>query len=98
MSVNISLKRTPTGRFIKYFSTYHNYFLNACMHACLYLKWNYAGILETVLIYSDVQFDITTCKCDLRMLNLTCKHLQLYINLYSYRELQWFIPGSKNTR
>lgn len=55
------------------------------MHACLYLKWNYAGILETVLIYSDVQFDITTCKCDLRMLNLTCKHLQLYINLYSYK-------------
>lgn len=47
---------------------------------------------------SEVQFDITTCKCDLRMLNLTCKHLQLYINLYSYRELQRFIPGSKNTR
>lgn len=46
------------------------------------------GILETVLIYSEVQFDITTCKCDLRMLNLTCKHLQLYINLYSHRELQ----------
>lgn len=46
------------------------------------------GILETVLIYSEVQFDITTCKRDLRMLNLTCKHLQLYINLYSYRELQ----------
>lgn len=43
------------------------------------------GILETVLIYSEVQFDITTCKCDLRMLNLTCKHLQLYINLYSYK-------------
>lgn len=41
------------------------------------------GILETVLIYSDVQFDITTCKCDLRMLNLTCKHLQLYVNLYT---------------
>lgn len=61
------------------------------MHACMFYIFEVKllpGILETVLIYSEVQFDITTCKCDLRMLNLTCKHLQLYINLYSYRELQ----------
>lgn len=60
------------------------------MHACMFIfkVKLLPGILETVLIYSEVQFDITTCKCDLRMLNLTCKHLQLYINLYSNRELQ----------
>lgn len=57
------------------------------MHACMFIfkVKLLPGILETVLIYSEVQFDITTCKCDLRMLNLTCKHLQLYINLYSYK-------------
>lgn len=61
------------------------------MHACMFIfeVKLLPGILESVLgNYSEVQFDITTCKCDLRMLNLTCKHLQLYINLYSYRELQ----------
>lgn len=56
------------------------------MHACMFYIFEVKllpGILETVLIYSEVQFDITTCKCDLRMLNLTCKHLQLYVNLYT---------------
>lgn len=48
---------------------------------------------------SEVQFDITTCKCDLRMLNLTCKHLQLYINLYSYKNYNdLFQVAIKNTR
>lgn len=48
------------------------------MHACMFIfeVKLLPGILESVLgNYSEVQFDITTCKHDLRMLNL---HANIY--------------------
>lgn len=58
------------------------------MHACMFIfkvKLLITRFPRNFFIgnNSEVQFNITTCKRDLIMLNLTCKHLQLYINLYT---------------
>lgn len=43
------------------------------------------GILETILIIQRCNLILlhVNGKQDLRKLNLTCKHLQLYVNLYT---------------
>lgn len=56
------------------------------MHACYFIfkvKLLISRFPRNFFNNSEVQFDITTCKRDLIMLNLTCKHLQLYINSYT---------------
>lgn len=60
------------------------------MHACMFYIFEVKllpGILETILIIQRCNLILlhVNGKQDLRKLNLTCKHLQLYINLYSYK-------------
>lgn len=58
------------------------------MHACMFYIFEVKllpGILETILIIQRCNLILlhVNGKQDLRKLNLTCKHLQLNVNLYT---------------